>query len=101
MVAAIRARQGRIDDAIALFHPRDSTSVNNRDQLADLLARHDRIEELRTYAATEYHGHAAQRLAELLEERGDVEGAIAVYRRPGHSPARQLHGAAQLAHLLA
>lgn len=100
LLAAIRERQGYVDDAIALLYTRDSTSVNSRDQLADLLARHDRIEELRTYAATEFHGHAAQRLAELLEERGDVEGAIAVYRQPGDSPARQVHGAVQLAHLL-
>ncbi|MGW0433918.1 tetratricopeptide repeat protein [Micromonospora sp. NPDC003197] len=100
LLAAIRERQGHIDEAITLLHTRDTTSVNGRDQLADLLARHNRIDELRTYAATEYHGHAAQRLAQLLEERGDVEGAIAVYRQPGDSPARQLHGAVQLAQLL-
>lgn len=101
LVAAIRERQGRIDEAIALLHTRQHiTSVNNRDQLADLLARNNRIEELREYAASEYHGHAAQRLAEVLEERGDVEGAIAVYRQPGDSPARQCHGSVQLAQLL-
>lgn len=100
LLAAIRERQGRIDEAIALLHTRDATSVNSRDQLADLLARHDRIEELRTYAAAECHGHAAQRLAELLEECGDVEGAIAVYRHLGGSPARQAHAAVQLAQLL-
>ncbi|MFC0106476.1 tetratricopeptide repeat protein [Kibdelosporangium aridum] len=102
LVAVIRERQGRIDEAIALLHTRQHiTSVNNHDQLADLLARHNRIEELREYAASEYHGHAAQRLAEVLEERGDVEGAIAVYRQPGDSPARQCHGSVQLAQLLA
>lgn len=101
LLASVRERQGRIDDAVALLHTRDITSVNNRDQLADLLARHGRIEELRTYAAAEHHGHAAQRLAELLEERGDVEGAIAVYQEPGDSTARQCHGAVQLAQLLA
>lgn len=98
LLAAIRERQGRIDDAIALLHTRDVTSVNNRDQLADLLVRHDRIEELRAYAASEHHGHAAQRLAELLEERGDVAGAIAVYR---DSPADRYHGTVALAGLLA
>ncbi|GIH19680.1 tetratricopeptide repeat protein [Rugosimonospora africana] len=100
LLAAIRERQGRIDDAIALLHTRFSTSVNGRDQLADLLARHDRVEELRTYAAAEYHGHAAERLAQLLEGRGDVEGAIAVYRNPGGSQARRVRGAVQLAQLL-
>lgn len=101
LLAAIRERQGRIDDAIALLHTRDVTSVNGRDQLADLLARHDRIEELRRYAAAEYHGHAAQCLAEVLEERGDVESAIAVYRQPGDSPVSEHQGALRLAQLLA
>ncbi|MFI9616729.1 tetratricopeptide repeat protein [Streptomyces sp. NPDC052023] len=100
LLAAIRERQGRIDDAVALLHTRDVTSVNGRDELADLLARHDRIEDLRAYARTEYHGHAAQRLAEVLEERGDVEGAIAVYQQPGDSPARRCDGAVRLAQLL-
>jgi tetratricopeptide (TPR) repeat protein len=102
LLAAVRERQGRIDDAIALLHTRPHiTSVNNRDQLADLLARHDRIEDLRAYAVTEYHGHAAQRLAEVLEERGDVDGAIAVYRQLGTSPARQCADSVHLAELLA
>ncbi|MFJ8010009.1 tetratricopeptide repeat protein [Streptomyces fagopyri] len=80
LLAAIRERQGRIEEAIALLRRRSTTSVNNRDALADLLARHDRIDELREYAASEHHGHAVQRLAEVLEARGDVEGAVAVYR---------------------
>ncbi|KOX12088.1 hypothetical protein ADK67_47630 [Saccharothrix sp. NRRL B-16348] len=102
LVATIRERQGRVDEAIALLRTRQHiTSVNNHDQLADLLARHDRIEELREYAASEYLGHAARRLAEVLEERGDVEGAIAVYRQPGDSPVRQTHGSVHLAQLLA
>ncbi|WP_432033681.1 hypothetical protein [Streptomyces antibioticus] len=100
LLAAIRERQGRIDEAIALLRTRQITSVNNRDQLADLLARHDRIEELRAYAAFEDHGHAARRLAEVLEERGDVEGAIAVYRQDD-SRLRRYHGAVPLARLLA
>ncbi|MGW0293383.1 tetratricopeptide repeat protein [Streptomyces tuirus] len=102
LLATIRERQGRVDEAIALLRTRQhSTSVNNHDQLADLLARHDRIEELRAYAATESLGHAARRLAEVLEERGDVEGAIAVHRQPGDSPVHPCHGAVQLAQLLA
>ncbi|MDQ1010309.1 putative negative regulator of RcsB-dependent stress response [Streptomyces sp. V4I23] len=102
LLAVIRERQGRVDEAIALLHSRQHiTSVNNHDQLADLLARHDRIEELRAYAASEYLGHAARRLAEVLEERDDVEGAIAVYRQPGDSPVRECHGAVRLSQLLA
>lgn len=100
LLATIRERQGRIDEAIALLHTRDSTSVNGRDQLADLLARHDRIAELRAYAASEYHGHAVRRLAEVLDERGDVEGAITAYRAFGATPDRMWHVAVPLSRLL-
>jgi tetratricopeptide (TPR) repeat protein len=100
LLAGIRERQGRTDEAIDLLHTRMITSVNSRDQLADLLARHGLVEQLQVYAAVEHHGHAAQRLAELLEERGDIEAAIAVYRQPSDSRARHVHGAAKLAQLL-
>ncbi|MFD8423203.1 hypothetical protein [Streptomyces sp. NPDC059466] len=80
LLAAVRERQGRIDEAITLLHTREVTSVNGRDELADLLARHDRIDELREYAATGFHEDAIRCLAELLEERGDVTGAIEVYQ---------------------
>ncbi|MFE3142171.1 hypothetical protein [Streptomyces scopuliridis] len=101
LLATIRERQGRVDEAIALLRTRHITSVNNRDQLADLLARHGRIEELRAYAVTERRGHAAQRLADALEERRDVEGAIAVYRQSGDSQDFRCHGTVRLAELLA
>ncbi|MGW0509084.1 hypothetical protein ACWD1W_07420 [Streptomyces olivaceoviridis] len=101
LLATIRERQGRIDEAIALLRTRNVTSVNGRDQLADLLARHDRPDELGAYAATEVLGHAAQRLAELLEERGDVEAAIAVCWQAGDSSACRANMTVQLAHLLA
>ncbi|MFI6587645.1 hypothetical protein [Embleya sp. NPDC050493] len=101
LLATIRERQGRIEEAITLLHTRETTSVNGRDQLADLLARHDRTTELRAYAASEHHGHAAQRLAEVLEERGDVEGAIAAYRTFGATPSGMWHVAVPLSELLA
>ncbi|MFJ5881687.1 hypothetical protein [Kitasatospora cineracea] len=101
LLATIRERQGRTDDAIALLRTRRVISVNGRDQLADLLARRDRIEELRAYAESEDHGHAAQRLAEVLEERGDLEGAIAAYRPRDDSATRRYNGAVLLAQLLA
>ncbi|MFI1976638.1 hypothetical protein [Streptomyces wedmorensis] len=101
LLAMIRERQGRVDEAIALLHTRQHiTSVNNHDQLAGLLARHDRIEELRVYAASERYGHAAQCLADVLEERGDVEGAIAAYRTFGGSPEGMWHVAVPLTRLL-
>ncbi|ROO87644.1 hypothetical protein EDD29_5268 [Actinocorallia herbida] len=100
LLATIRERQGRIEEAIALLHTRESTSVNGRDQLVDLLARQDRITELRAYAESEFHGHAVQRLAEVLEERGDVEGAIAAYRTFGARPDGMWHVAVALSELL-
>ncbi len=100
LLATIRERQGRIEEAITLLHTREVTSVNGHDQLADLLARHDRITELRAYAASDYHGHAVQRLAEVLEERDDVEGAIAAYRTFGATPSGMWHVAVPLSELL-
>lgn len=81
LLAAIRERQGRVDEAIALLHTHAESTGGAREQLADLLARHGRVEQLRAYAATDVPGQAAERLAALLEERGDVEGAITVYRQ--------------------
>ncbi|SDT83414.1 hypothetical protein SAMN05216371_8241 [Streptomyces sp. TLI_053] len=101
LLARIRERQGRTDEAIAVLHTRHITSVNGRDQLADLLARHGRLDELREYAATDVHGHATQRLAEVLEERGDVEGAVALYRRADGAVAGGPNAAYDLAQLLA
>ncbi|MFB8757531.1 tetratricopeptide repeat protein [Streptomyces nigra] len=101
LLATIRERQGRVDEAIALLRTRGVTSFNGRDQLADLLARHDRTVELRAYAVTEELGHATQCLAELLEQRGDVEGAIAAYRQAYERAAYDPNSAVQLAQLLA
>ncbi|MFE7332584.1 tetratricopeptide repeat protein [Streptomyces sp. NPDC057565] len=101
LLATIRERQGRIDEAIALLRRRQITSVNSRDQLADLLARHGRLEELRGYAATDGNGEAVRRLAELLEGDGDVEGAIVVYGQADGPAARNPNAAYELARLLA
>ncbi|MFD0567916.1 tetratricopeptide repeat protein [Kitasatospora saccharophila] len=80
LLATIRERQGRIDDAIALLRPRHAVQGGSRDQLADLLARHGRFQELYAYAKATGDEEALEPLAQVLEERGDVEGAIAVYR---------------------
>ncbi|MGW0564434.1 tetratricopeptide repeat protein [Streptomyces sp. NPDC003016] len=101
LLATIRERQGHIAEAIALLRRRQITSVNSRDQLAGLLARHGRIEELRAYAALDGHKEAVQQLAELLEEDGDVEGAIAVYGQADGPAARDPNAAYELAQLLA
>ncbi|MFJ3663009.1 tetratricopeptide repeat protein [Streptomyces sp. NPDC090119] len=101
LLATVRERQGRVDEAIALLRTCGSSPLNGRDQLADLLARHGRIAELRAYAAVDGLGLAAWRLAELLEERGDVEGAIAVFRQTGEGAAHGPGAMEFLARLLA
>lgn len=84
LLATIRERQGRIDEAIALLRP-DGNTLLNRKQLAGLLARHGRLDELRAAAASDDSGYAVRRLARLLEERGDVQAAIAAYRQTGRA----------------
>ncbi|MEU3221375.1 hypothetical protein [Streptomyces sp. NPDC006971] len=101
LLATIRERQGYIDEAIALLRRRQIISINSRDQRAGLLARHDRIEELRACAALDGHEEAVQQLAQLLEKGEDVEGAIAVYGQAGGPAARNPNSAYELAQLLA
>ncbi|BBC29109.1 uncharacterized protein SGFS_004000 [Streptomyces graminofaciens] len=101
LLATIRERQGRTDEAIALLRSGSTTLLNNREQLAALLARHGRLDELRATAATDDSRYAVQRLARLLEERGDVEGAIAAYRQADGPVAHDPNAAFELAQLLA
>ncbi|MHC5908579.1 tetratricopeptide repeat protein [Streptomyces sp. S6] len=83
LLARIRERQGRTDEAITLLRTAGAGWVPAREQLAELLARHGRLDELRAYAAADGSGGVARRLATVLEERDDVDGAIAAYRQPG------------------
>ncbi|GAA2837739.1 hypothetical protein GCM10010441_72560 [Kitasatospora paracochleata] len=101
LIATTRERQGRTDDAIALLRTGSTTLVNHRNQLAALLSRHGRIDELREAAASDDSGYAVQRLATWLEESGDVEGAIAAYRQTGRPVAEDPNSAFALAQLLA
>ncbi|MFB7255236.1 tetratricopeptide repeat protein [Streptomyces nojiriensis] len=96
LLASVREKQGRTDEAIAVLHAYGPTVVNNRDPLAELLVRHDRIDELRAYADTP---EAVRQLAELLEERGDVAGAVDAYRK--HMEEDRGHTLFLLAELLA
>ncbi|MFC8897737.1 tetratricopeptide repeat protein [Streptomyces cinereoruber] len=99
LLAAVRERQGRTDEAVEVLRTYGSLVVDNRDPLAELLIRHDRVDELRAHAAGEDREEAARHLAELLEARGDVEGAIEVYRRQAEYDS--WHAPALLARLLA
>ncbi|MEU4096462.1 hypothetical protein [Streptomyces sp. NPDC026673] len=80
LLAVVRERQGRVDEAVALQRACDVAVVNGRDLLAELLVRHDRLDELRGHIAGSGAETAAGRLAVALEERGDVEGALDVLR---------------------
>ncbi|MFE2870487.1 hypothetical protein, partial [Embleya sp. NPDC059259] len=100
LLATIRERQGHIDEAVALLHRRRIVSVNGRDELADLLARHGRVGELRAYAASDGHQEAVGRLMEVLEEGGDVDGAIAVYGPIDGPAARDPNAAYDFAQFL-
>ncbi|MFB7619873.1 hypothetical protein [Kitasatospora sp. NPDC056181] len=100
-LATIRERQGHIDDAVALLRRQHIVRVNGRDQLADLLARHDRHQELLAYAKAGGDEEALEPLAQVLEERGDIEGAIAVYRQEDMPAAGHPNSAFAHAQLLA
>ncbi|MGW0926725.1 hypothetical protein ACWD3J_48225 [Streptomyces sp. NPDC002755] len=100
-LAVIRERQGRTDEAIALLRTSSTSLLNNHEQMAAVLARHGRLDELRAMAATDDSGRAVQHLARLLEEAGNVEGAIAAYRQAGTAVAGTSHSAFELAQLLA
>ncbi|MFF7213783.1 hypothetical protein ACFZAU_25130 [Streptomyces sp. NPDC008238] len=56
LIATIRERQGRIDEAIALLRTGSTTRLNNREQLAALLARRGRLDELRAAAGADDSG---------------------------------------------
>ncbi|MFJ8162146.1 tetratricopeptide repeat protein [Streptomyces sp. NPDC096136] len=99
LLASVRERQGRTDEALQVLYAHGSAPVNDRDPLAELLVRQGRIDELRTYAADGEHPSAVRRLAELLEERGDVAGAVDLYRAHVRHPLG--HAESLLAELLA
>ncbi|MDQ0578088.1 tetratricopeptide repeat protein [Streptomyces rishiriensis] len=100
-LATILERQGRPGEAIALLRANSTSLLNNREQLAAVLGRHGRLDELRAMAATDDSGRAVQHLARLLEEADDVEGAIAAYRQADQAVAGDPNSAFELAQLLA
>ncbi|MFH8884048.1 tetratricopeptide repeat protein [Streptomyces californicus] len=100
-IAMLRERQGRIDEAIALLSAGDGTPVDHREHLAALLGRHGRLADLRAAAVGDGSGPAVRRLARLLEESGDLEGAVAVYGQADGGVSREPGSATELAELLA
>jgi tetratricopeptide (TPR) repeat protein len=80
LLAVVRERQGRVDEAVALLRACDIAVVSGRDLVAELLVRHNRLDDLRAHIAGSGEQEAAECLADLLERRGDVAGAIEVLR---------------------
>lgn len=82
LLAGLQERRGRPDEAVALLHTpvlvRGDRSVIHVEQLAELLARHGRIAELRELAADPTDGRAAQHLARWYAAEGDADAALAV-----------------------
>lgn len=84
-----------------MLRSRQSVAGGGREPLADLLARHGRVEELRAYAEVSPLVEVTRCLSELLEARGDLDGAIEVYREaPNASVAFEVNSAAELSQLL-
>jgi len=85
LLAALLERQGRVDDALQVLyahaHPGKAyTNGNAVEQYLDVLAGHNREEQLREYASGSGGAEAAFRLATWLEEQGRADEAVAVFQ---------------------
>lgn len=84
-LAAFLERRGRVDEAADLLRRHvfwgGMYHVNHIEQLADLLARHDRVRELRKLAAGQAGDEAAQRLARWYAAKGDPDKALRSLRK--------------------
>lgn len=87
LLATVLERAGRVDEAVAALRTsigaNSSIHINTFEQVADILVRHDRLDELREVIAGRGGRHAVSRLADHLAERGDVDAALeALYAVP-------------------
>jgi hypothetical protein len=88
-VAADLERRGLVDAALGVLRPH---ARHVADQAARLLHRHERVADLRAWTAELGDERLATRLADLLERRGDVDGAAAVLEPVGGAPLAALYG---------
>lgn len=83
-LAKVLERQGLVDEAVELLrvhaNPPGTVQVNHVEQLADLLVRHDRLDQLQEVIARPGGEHAAEHLAKFLVERGRIEDAVDTLR---------------------
>ncbi|MDG4829338.1 tetratricopeptide repeat protein [Solwaraspora sp. WMMD1047] len=84
------AEEGRIDEALAVLRPHaDAGDGPLATELADLLARHDRLDELRQRAMAGNHDAGMALVRALVRRHGDPEAAAVLQRMvdAGHWPA--------------
>lgn len=101
--ATFLERQGRIDEAIHLLGEHVSVGgvvyAGHAEQLARLLARHEREAELRALLTEDGEEYARTALADLLESQGRVPDAVALLWQSAGTG--NPHAAFDLAQLLA
>ncbi|MEV6968927.1 hypothetical protein AB0M47_27795 [Hamadaea sp. NPDC051192] len=94
LLATVLDRAGRVDEALAVLRSSIATGaglhVNTFQQLADILLRHERHNELREVIAGRGGRFAVPRLAKHMAERGAIDAAVetlhAVPEAPGYRP---------------
>jgi tetratricopeptide (TPR) repeat protein len=82
-LADLLAGQGRIDEAIETLKPYVVNDDSHARQLDELLAQHDRIDELR--ARPKHDEHASRMLDLLLVKHGLIDELRARAKRDGHA----------------
>ncbi|MET9638455.1 tetratricopeptide repeat protein [Streptomyces virginiae] len=101
--ATLLERQGLVDEAADLLrrhvHVDGVMYADHAQQLAHLLARHDREADLRAFVADGGEEYALAALADHLEQQQRVEEAVETLRRAAGDPADP-HVALHLAELL-
>ncbi|MET9246186.1 hypothetical protein [Nonomuraea sp. NPDC003709] len=84
MMGRVLERQGRVDEALDLLRRSNEAGgygfVNEVEEFTAMLARHDRLEELRELDAGSDGGYAACSLAERLAALGRIDEGIAILR---------------------
>ncbi|MEV6297651.1 hypothetical protein AB0M41_46610 [Streptomyces sp. NPDC051896] len=102
MLAQVLERQGRVDEAVQALQRNldtgNSISVNVVEELAQLLARHERLQDLEELTTRSYGQYAIGQLIGKLEELGRTDAAFAAARRAAAD--HPMRGPAHLADLL-
>jgi tetratricopeptide (TPR) repeat protein len=94
LLATVLERADRVDEAVAELRGRiasnSSIYVNTFEQLADILLRHERLDEVREVIAGRGGRFAVPRLAQHLARRGAIDAAVealhAVPEAPDYQP---------------